>query len=112
MELSFERDSHAEWVVLSVTGEVDVETAPSLRSELQEICQPPAVKVALDLRKVAFLDSTGLGVLVGAHNRLQDTGGAFVVVCDSPIILKVFAITGLDSVMAVRPTVEDAVSAA
>ena len=111
MDLGFEHSEHEGWLVLAVTGEIDVYTAPALRSELQTLTESEGVKLALDLRKVDFMDSTGLGVLIGTHKRLQASSGALAVVCGQPTILKVFEITGLDAIIPVRPTLDEAVLA-
>src|SRR4051794_41985690 len=61
--------------VVTVTGEVDVETAPRLRSALLSTADQPALMVVVDLRDVTFLDSTGLGVLVAGLKRARENGG-------------------------------------
>ncbi len=97
--------------VLQVTGEVDVYTAPMLREQMQEFSAKGAVHVIVDLGRVDFLDSTGLGVLVGALKRLRSAGGSFALVCDKEPLLKIFRITALDQVFPLHPTVDAAISA-
>lgn len=111
MDLGFEHSEHDGWAVLAVSGEIDVYTAPALRSELQTFSETDGAKLVLDLRKVDFMDSTGLGVLIGTHKRLQTANGSLAVVCAQPTILKVFEITGLDAIIPVRPTLDEAVLA-
>jgi anti-sigma B factor antagonist len=82
--------------VLRVTGEVDVYTAPLLRA---------------DLGRVDFLDSTGLGALVGGLKRLREAGGSLALVISTPRILRIFQITGLTKALAVQPSVADAITA-
>lgn len=95
--------------VLEVIGEVDIHTAPSLADWLTELLDGGATKVVVDLRKVEFLDSTGLGVLVSAHKRLIEHSGALDVVVTSDVIGKVFAITGLDTVLRMHRSLDEAV---
>src|SRR5918912_3313340 len=75
MELSLATRTVAEHTVLEVGGEVDVYTAPRLRERLVELVDGGARDVVVDLSRVDFLDSTGLGVLVGALKRLRSAGG-------------------------------------
>jgi anti-sigma B factor antagonist len=111
MELSLTTRTVGEHTVLEVGGEVDVYTAPRLRERLIELIEGGARRVVVDLDRVDFLDSTGLGVLVGALKRLRSVGGSFALVCDKEPLLKIFRITALDQVFPLHPTVEAAVEA-
>lgn len=93
--------------VLTVNGEVDVYTAPTLREHILSAINEGASTVVADLRGVAFMDSTGLGVLVGALKRLRQSGGALHVVCDSEPVLKIFRVTGLIDVFGVVPSLDE-----
>lgn len=96
--------------VVEVTGEVDVYTAPSLDEELSRLIEEGRVNLVVDLSKVEFLDSTGLGVLVKALKRTREHGGSLAVVATADRITKVFRITGLDAVMSMHASVDDAVA--
>jgi anti-sigma B factor antagonist len=108
MELSLATRTVADHAVLEVGGEVDVYTAPRLRERLAELIDGGARNVVVDLARVDFLDSTGLGVLVGAHKRLRPVGGTFSLVCSRESLLKVFRITALDQIIPLHDTVEAA----
>ena len=110
MELSLATHTVAEHTVLEVGGEVDVYTAPRLRERLVELVDAGARNVVVDLGRVDFLDSTGLGVLVGALKRVRTNDGELALVCTEPRILKVFEITGLTKVFPMRRSVEEAVA--
>jgi anti-sigma B factor antagonist len=97
--------------VLQVTGEVDVYTAPMLRERIRELAAKGAVHLIADLRQVDFLDSTGLGVLVGGLKRLREDGGSLALVISTPRILRIFQITGLTKALAVRQSAADAITA-
>lgn len=97
--------------VLQVGGEVDVYTAPGLREQLIKLVGQGSIHVVVDLSRVEFLDSTGLGVLVGALKRLRAVGGTLGLVCAHERLLKVFRITALDRVFALYDTVEAATAA-
>lgn len=109
MDLGLEVSERAGSVVLAVRGEIDVYTAPRLRERLIELVKEGHRQVVVDLDQVDFLDSTGLGVLVGGLKRLRTNDGDLVVVCNQPRILKVFEITGLDKVFGLHPSVDAAV---
>jgi anti-sigma B factor antagonist len=112
MELSLAARTVAGHTVLEVGGEVDVYTAPKLRERLAELIDAGAGKVVVDLDGVDFLDSTGLGVLVGALKRLRAAGGTFGLVCAKEPLLKIFRITALDQVFPLFDSVEKATGAA
>jgi len=99
-----------EWAVLAVSGEVDLATAPALRGCLHELADGGARHVVVDLRQVSFLDSIGLGVLVGAYRRLRDAepAGSLRLVCTNERVTKLFALTGLLGLFPVHATVEQA----
>ncbi|HEY8474941.1 MAG TPA: STAS domain-containing protein [Natronosporangium sp.] len=109
-ELSLATREVAGHTVVEVRGEVDVYTASRLRERLLGVIDGGASQVVVDLRRVDFLDSTGLGVLVGALKRLRMSGGDLALVCDNEKLLKIFQITALDRVFALHDTVEAATS--
>ena len=111
MELSLATRTIAEHAVLEVGGEVDVYTAPRLRERLVELVDGGARNVVVDLGRVDFLDSTGLGVLVGGLKRVRAHDGSLHLVCTQEKILKVFRITGLTKVFPIHATVDEAVAA-
>lgn len=108
MELSLATRTVAEHTVLEVGGEVDVYTAPRLRERLVELVDAGARNVVVDLAGVEFLDSTGLGVLVGAMKRLRVANGTFGLVCSKEPLLKIFRITALDQVFPIYRSIEAA----
>src|SRR5215470_10328034 len=97
--------------VLQVTGEVDIYTAPLLREQMRELAAKGAVHLIADLGRVDFLDSTGLGALVGGLRRLREAGGSLALAISTPRILRIFQITGLTKALAAQPSVEDAITA-
>jgi anti-sigma B factor antagonist len=96
--------------VLAVSGEVDVYTAPRLREKLVELVSQGKYRIVVDLEAVEFLDSTGLGVLVGGLKRIRTHNGSLSLVCTQQRILKVFDITGLNKVFAIHDSVDSAVA--
>ena len=102
-------DSHA---VVDVKGEIDVYTAPKLREKLIELVSEGSYDVVVNLEGFDFLDSTGLGVLVGALKRVKAHDGSLSLVCTQDKILKIFKITGLTKVFPIHASVEEATGAA
>jgi anti-sigma B factor antagonist len=96
--------------VISLSGEVDLYTAPEFKQQLLEIIGQDARQVVVDLTDTTFIDSTALGVLVGGIKRLRSSDGELSLVCSDPNITKIFEITGLDRVFAIYPTRDEAVS--
>ena len=94
--------------VVDISGEIDVYTAPTLREHLGELVAGGKYDLVLDLEHVAFLDSTGLGVLVGGLKRVRAHDGSLHLVCSQERILKVFRITGLTKVFPIHDSVPDA----
>jgi anti-sigma B factor antagonist len=108
VELTMSARTVAAYTVLEVGGEIDVYTAPTLRARLVALAEAGATSIIVDLSRVEFLDSTGLGVLVGGLKRTRGTGGEFKIVCDQEKLLKIFRITGLDQIFSLHPSVEAA----
>lgn len=97
--------------VIAVRGEVDLFTAPELKQAISDAIEGGRTRVVVDLAQTTFLDSSGLGVLVGALQRLRDRGGALSIVNVDAAIARTFSITGLDQILAIRETREDAIVA-
>lgn len=103
-----------QWAVLTVSGEVDLDAGPALRECLHQLTDGGVRHVIVDLRQVGFLDSVGLGVLVGADRRLRDANqpGSLRLVCTNQRVIKVFALTGLLGLFPMHASVEQARAAA
>jgi anti-sigma B factor antagonist len=97
--------------VLAVKGEVDVYTAPRLREKLVELVTQGKHRIVVNLEGVEFLDSTGLGVLVGGLKRVRAHEGSLRLVCTQERILKIFRITGLTKVFPIHASVDEALTA-
>jgi anti-sigma B factor antagonist len=93
--------------VLAVSGEVDVYTAPTLREHIMTAINEGASTVVVNLSDVSFMDSTGLGILVGALKRMRQADGVLHVVCDSEPVLKILRVTGLVDVFGVVASLDE-----
>jgi len=107
VDLTLNTRSEADRTVLEVAGEVDVYTGPTLRDRISDLLDSGAHDLVVDLGKVDFIDSTGLGVLVGALNRAKELGGSLQLVCAQERVLKLLRITGLDQVFTVRASLAE-----
>lgn len=111
MDLTVSREDMDGIAVIRPQGEVDVYTAPTLKEHLLGAFDSGRTRMVIDLSGVGFLDSSGLGVLVGALKRANEASGALRIVCSSDPILKIFRLTGLDAVFAIDPDIDSATSA-
>ena len=101
----------AERHVIAVRGEIDLFTAPELKQKLGEAIEAGRNQIIVDLTETSFLDSTALGVLIGAVKRLRSDHGRLVLVNVDQNIAKTFEITGLDQIFTILPTREEAIAA-
>ena len=98
LELSV--DGPSSHPVLVARGEIDVATSPQLRTELANLIAAGASDITLQFGGVSFVDSSGLGVLVGAYKRLRESGAGGIRIVDAqPSVRKVFEITGLETAL-------------
>ena len=96
--------------VISLSGEVDLYTAPEFKQQLLDVIGQGAKHVVVDFSNTTFIDSTTLGVLVGGVKRLRTNGGQLSLVCSDRNITKIFEITGLDRVFTIHLTRDEAIS--
>lgn len=108
MDLTLATHEVAGRTVLTVGGEIDVYTAPRLRDKVTELVGAGHHDLLIDLDAVEFLDSTGLGVLVGGLKKVRAEDGTFALVCGQERLLKIFRITGLAKVFTIHPSLDAA----
>ena len=106
-EDSLDSDRH----VVAVRGEIDLFTAPELKSALGEALESGHTRIVVDLTNTSFLDSTALGVLIGAVKRLRSRDGVLTIVNTDPNIAKTFEITGLDQIFTISASRAEAIAA-
>jgi anti-sigma B factor antagonist len=103
-----DRQVDGETHLVAVTGEIDLFTAPEFKQRMSAPIDAGRSNLVVDLTATTFIDSSSLGVLIGAHRRLKLRGGTLVVVCDNDAIVKTFRITGLDGVFKLVSSVDEA----
>jgi anti-sigma B factor antagonist len=96
--------------VLKIVGEVDVYTTPQLREQVIRLVNDGFCHIVADLREVEFLDSTGLGALVGSLKRLRFRDGTFELVIGSGRVFQILQITGLTNAFVLHSSVLEAVT--
>jgi anti-sigma B factor antagonist len=96
--------------VVTVTGEVDMYTAPKLEEALTGVIGLGGTSVVLDLADVSFIDSTVLSILLRYQERIAGLGGQLVIVTDDRRLLRTFEITGVGQLLAIEPRLGDGVA--
>ena len=97
--------------VVALSGEVDLYTAPELKSELLRLVAEEPSRIVVDMTDATFVDSTTLGVLLGAVKRLRLIGSELVIVCSDLNIRRILSITLLDRAFRIYDTLADALAA-
>ena len=111
MQLKVETRTPREGVaVIALDGEVDVYTSPRLKQEMVDLLNRGQVHLVVDLNEVEYLDSTGLGVLIGGLKRAREREGDLRLICENMRILRIFEITGLTKIFEIDKDEEEALS--
>lgn len=93
--------------ILTVGGDVDIESAPALAERIAAIIEDGQRRLVVDLCGVDFIDSTGLGALVGGLNQARSVGGRLDLVCNLERVNKLLRITGLNDVFTIYTSLDD-----
>ncbi|HWC33117.1 MAG TPA: STAS domain-containing protein [Actinomycetota bacterium] len=111
INLVVEANERGPWTVLALEGEIDLYTAPKLKEQISELVATDRAQLVVDLSRVEFLDSTGLGVLIGGLKRAREKGGELALAGATEPVRKVLSITGLDKVFPLHDDVDVATGA-
>ncbi len=111
MDLSLDTHQENGRTIVAVGGEIDVYTAPRLRDKITELVGDGNYDLVIDMEDVDFLDSTGLGVLVGGLKKVRAHNGSMRLICNQERLLKIFRITGLAKVFAIHSSQAEALAA-
>jgi anti-sigma B factor antagonist len=98
--------------VVELQGEVDIYSSPQFKEVLLRGIDEGATRVVVDLAKVTFIDSTALGVVVGGVKGVRAQGGTLDIVCRDENIRRIFEITGLDRILHLYCSRQEALGAA
>ncbi len=110
LSIDIKTEKQGEALVYRLRGSLDVATSPSVRAALMEAAGEGKHDVFVDLTRLEFLDSTGLGALIGAHRRALEHGGKVRLAVGEGPIARLLNITGLIRVFPVYATLEDALA--
>ena len=111
MDLRLRTRTLGRTTIVDVAGEVELHSAPQLRAELLRACDTQQPCVVVDLSGVTFIDSSGIGVVVGGLKRARERGGALVLVSPQPRVRRIFEITGLLAALPFFESIDSAVAA-
>jgi anti-sigma B factor antagonist len=93
-------DRHA---LVTLSGDLDLATAPTLAAQLAELAEKEVRHVAMDLSALEFMDSSGLSLVMAEHQRVELLGGELIIFSPRPQVRRLFEATGLDGLFTVRP---------
>ena len=108
VDIKSEHDGNA--IIYRLRGSLDLATAPSLRAALLEAANEGKHDIIVDLSQLEFLDSTGLGALIGAHRRALEHGGRVRRIVNDGPIQRLLTITGLMRIFSVYASTEAALA--
>lgn len=97
--------------LVELTGEVDAYTSARFREVMIELIEDGGANLVINMVKVEYIDSSGLGALVGLLKRVSERNGKIMIVCNQAQVRKVFEITGLEKVFPIFETESDAIAA-
>ncbi len=104
-------NQHGNQTIVTLRGELDLATQGTFRAQVIDLIVSGANHLVIDLSALDFLDSTGLGALIGIRRRTHALQGSMVLVCPTHAVLELFAIAGLEKVFDIRPTLDAALEA-
>jgi anti-sigma B factor antagonist len=97
------------FVICRPIGELDAFTVSQFRQTLSELAS--SERLVIDMSGIPFVDSAGLGALIGGIRRTRELGGDVAVACDRPTLVRLLRTTGFDRIVSVTDTVEQAMAA-
>lgn len=111
MSLSISSRTIDSTICIDPEGEVDIYTSPLLREALLDAFEGGAKQIVLNLRRVDYFDSTGLGILVGGVRRMREAGGMLRLCEPQPRVTRLLHVTDLDTIMDIYPSEQEALAA-
>src|SRR5213078_2051488 len=107
--LEIEVEQKTDFTLCRPVGELDAYTVGQFREALGDLTE--ATALLIDLSEVPFMDSAGLGALIGGIRRTRESGGDVSVACNRPTLTRLLRTTGFDRIVTVAETVEEAAAA-
>lgn len=109
--ISIETKNEEDLCILTVKGRLGITTENSLRQRVAALVEQSQVHIILDFTGVTFMDSSGMSSVLSAMRSVSENQGRICLVCDTRHILRVLRITAIDKLMAIYPTLDEAVTA-
>ncbi len=97
--------------LLEVSGDIDLSTLPHLQRALEQALNRKTSRLVIDLRRVSFVDSSGVGALIGAKKKLMTRNGELYVVCGEDHVRRKLGLMRLGNIMQLCSSPEDATKA-
>lgn len=107
--LEIQIEEAAEYTVCRPIGELDAYTVGQFRESLGDLAS--AGRLVIDLSEVPFMDSAGLGALIGGIRRAREAGGQVAVACSRPTLTRLLHTTGFDRIVPVTESIDDSIAA-
>lgn len=108
MDLQLDVEHENGYTVVTPRGDLDLATVRDLRAAIHQLLQDGHTNLVLDLGEVSFIDSSGLGVLIGARRKTFARQGSFSLVCDNDRVRRLLELTSLDKVFTIHDSVSEA----
>lgn len=108
LSIDLKTENRGESLIFKLRGSLDIATTPTVRAALNDATEQGKKELVVDLSQLEFLDSTGLGALIGAHRRATEHDGSLRLIVTEGPIARLLNITGLIRVLAVYHTLDDA----
>lgn len=109
MELHFRKKNKT--IIIFISGEIDHHTAKELRQKTETICsEMPVRNIIFDFKQVTFMDSSGIGMLIGRYKELQVFGGRIAIAEANPKIREIILLSGLKQILPLFHTLEEAIT--
>jgi anti-anti-sigma factor len=93
--------------VIRAVGELEIATVPDMRAKVMEVTERRPRAILFDFRRLSYLDSSGLGILVSARKRLAVHEGEVVIITTQSAVLKALSLSGLDQIMRIYASEEE-----
>lgn len=111
MSLTVHTERHGDTVVVAVTGELDMTTAPQLQDQITDLLDKGLCRLVFDLTELTFCDSTGLSAFIRARNGCGEAGGQVRLAAPQRGVLRILEVSGLVEVLPTHRTVDEALAA-
>jgi anti-anti-sigma factor len=108
MDVLVDERATGEPTVVSVTGQLDIDSAPKLRAAVEELLERSVSRLVVDLTRLDFCDSIGLSTFLMAHKTCAAAGGYLRLAAPTPFLLRVVTVVGLRHQVPVYRTVAEA----